>query len=125
MRIASLEYVNNLIKSTGVPYRYVRWQTTVPDDYYFVGEYFEAPSTTLEESGGQEATFILRGYTRQDWLLLEQAKEKIEKACAKTAILSDGTGIAVSYDSATIVPTADAQVKSIKINLTIHEWKVK
>ena len=125
MRIASLEYVNNLIKSTGIPYRYVRWNSTVPDDCYFVGEYFEAPSMTLEESGRQEATFIIRGYTRQDWLALEQAKEKIEKACAKTAILSDGTGIAVSYDSAMIVPTGDAQLKSIKINLTIQEWKVK
>ena len=124
MSIAALAYVANLMQSVGIPYEFMRWNTPPPDDYYFVGEYIEVPSPTKEESGKQETTFILRGYTRGSWFLLEQAKAKIEKNCAKTAILPDGTGIAVFYDSATVVPTGDNELKSIKINLTIQEWSV-
>lgn len=125
MSIAALEYINNLMQSMGIPYEFMRWNTEPPDSYYFVGEYNEHAMTTMEEDGRQDATFILRGYTRGSWLLLEQAKAKIEQSVPKTAILSDGTGIAVFYGSGTIVPTADAELKSIKIDLTIQEWKVK
>lgn len=124
MSIAALAYIASLMQHMGIPYEFMRWQAETPDDFYFVGEYIEAPSPTKEESGKQETTFILRGFTRGSWLLLEQAKAKIEKQCAKTAILSDGSGIAVFYDSATVVPTGDNELKSIKINLTIQEWSV-
>ena len=56
---------------------------------------------------------------------LEQAKAKIESAVPITAILPDGTGIAVFYESGMVVPTGDMQLKSMKIDLTIQEWKVK
>lgn len=124
MRIASMAFLNNMLRSTGIPIEFMRWNNGVPDDYYFTWEYFESPSAMLEENGKQETTVILRGYTEKEWLLLEQAKEKIEKACAKTAILEDGSGIAVFYDSATVVPTGDMRLKSIKINLIVQEWKV-
>ena len=124
MSIAALAYIADLMQSMGIPYDFMRWNTEPPDDYYFVGEYIEEPSPTKQESGKQDTTFILRGFTRGSWLLLEQAKAKIEKNCAKTAILSDGSGIAVFYDSATVVPTGDSELKSVKINLTIQEWRV-
>lgn len=124
MRIASLNYMSNLLQSIGIPYAYMRWKGEHTEDFYSVGEYIEAPSMTLEENGYQESTFILRLFTRKDWLILEQAKEKIEKNVSKTAILNDGTGIAVFYESATVVPTGTADLKSIKINLTVQEWKV-
>lgn len=124
MSIAVLEYIGNLMQTIEVPYEFGRWNSAIPPDGYFVGEYIETPSMTREEDGYQESTFILRGYTRGTWLALEQAKEKIEKHIPKTAILDDGTGIAVFYESATVVPTYDADLKSIKINLTIKEWKV-
>jgi len=123
MSIAALEYMKNLMQSMGIPYQFMLWNEEPPDTY-FVGEYIEIPSLTKEESGKQDATFILRGFTRGSWLSLEQAKAKIEKSCAKTAILNDGSGIAVFYDSATVVPTMDNQLKSIKINLIIQEWRV-
>lgn len=124
MSIAALAYIADLMQSMGIPYDFMRWNTEPPDDYYFVGEYIEEPSLTKQESGKQDTTFILRGFTRGSWLLLEQAKAKIEKNCAKTAILANGSGIAVFYDSATVVPTGDSELKSIKINLTIQEWSV-
>lgn len=124
MGISALKYIADLMKNIGIPYEFARWNSGTPPDGYFVGEYIEAPSLTKEESGYQESTFILRGFTRQTWLVLEQAKEKIEKSIPQTAILDDGTGIAVFYESATVVPTNDADLKSIKINLNIQEWKV-
>lgn len=125
MSIAALKYVSDMMHEIGVPYAYERWNEQ-PPDYYCVGEsYTEIPSMTKEEDGRQETTLYLRLFTRREWLLLEQAKELIEKNCARTAILEDGTGIAVFYDGATITPTGDAELKSMKINLTIQEWKVK
>lgn len=124
MSISALKYIKELMQSMGIPYEFMRWNSGAPPDCYFVGEYIESPPTTLDENGHQETTFILRGFTRKEWLLLEQAKAKIEANAAKTAILDDGSGIAVFYESATSVATADAELKSIKINLTIQEWKV-
>ena len=124
MTIAALEYMKNLMQSMGIPYEFMRWNIE-PPECYFVGEYLESPSLVREESGKQDSTFILRGFTRGSWLQLEQYKAIIEKNCARTAIMADGSGIAVFYDSATIVPTMDNELKSIKINLSIQEWRVK
>lgn len=127
MSAAALGYIATMMREIGVPYRYERWKSEeLPDDYYCVGEsYTEIPLLTKEEDGRHETTLYLRLFTRREWLLLEQAKDLIESHCARTAILDDGTGIAVFYDSAMIVPTGDAELKSMKINLTIQEWKVK
>ena len=124
MSIASLSHIAGLMKSLSIPYAFMEWKSKPPEDYYFVGEYNEVPSLTREENGYGETTFVLRGFTRGDWLLLEEAREKIEQSAAYTDILPDGTGIAVCYDSAYVVPTGDAELKSIKINLSIQEWKV-
>lgn len=124
MSVAALKYVEEMMAGLNIPYAFMRWNTHPPDDYYFVGEYIESAMVTREEDGHQDTTFILRGFTRGDWLSLEKAKEKIEKQCAKTAILADGTGIAVFYESGAVVPTYDAELKSVKINLQIQEWKV-
>ena len=125
MSMASMEYVAGMMSKIPLPYAYMRWTGETIPDVYFVGEYSEVPSSTREENGRQDVTVILRGFTRGSWLRLEEAKEKIEKRCAKTVILPDGTGLAVFYDSAMPVPTGDADLKSIKINLTIQEWRVK
>jgi hypothetical protein len=125
MSIAALQYINSLLQGMGVPYRFMRWEEQPPNEYYSVGEYIESPGMTREENGRSDATFILRLFTRKEWLTLESAKAKIESGLPKTAILPDGTGIAVFYESAMIVPTGDMVPKSMQINLTIQEWKVK
>lgn len=128
MTIDALQYVGELLENAGINYQFMRWevgQTGIPPDCYFVGEYMESPSLTLEENGFLESTFVLRGFTRGAWLLLEESKAKIEQAVPKTVILPSGAGIAVFYDSAIVVPTGDDELKSIKINLKIQEWKVK
>ena len=124
MTEATLNYVDTLMESIGIPYEFESWNADEIPEVYFTGAYIEHPSTQKSENGSQENTFILRGYTRGDWILLEQAKTKIEANTEQTTILDDGTGIAVSYDGATPAPTGDAELKSIKINLNIQEWKV-
>jgi hypothetical protein len=124
MSEGTLKYMADLMARLEIPYEFLRWNSGIPPDYYFVGDYIEEESLTKEENGFQRSTFILRGYTRQSAMLLERAKAKIEKNACKTAILPDGTGIAVFYATGGYVPTGDAELKSIKINLTIQEWRV-
>ena len=60
---------------------------------------------------------------------LIEVQEKIKKAFpsigGKTAVLDDGSGIAVFYDTALPIPTGEAELKKIEIYLTIKLWKVE
>lgn len=93
---------------------------------YFVGEYTE--TETSDESGLQESTFLLTGFSRGSWLDLENAKERIEKrfnrVSGRIGITDSGSAVAIFYAHSLIVPTGDAELKSIQINLNIKEWKV-
>lgn len=123
----AVEYVSGMMSGLALPHapwRYSRKAGDPMPDAYFSSDYNEVPSATAEENGMRPVTVILRGYTRGDMLSLFVAAGKIEKSCAKTVILPDGTGLAVFYDSAMPVPTGDAQLKSIKINLNIQVWRV-
>lgn len=121
--MTSLKFVSDLMEKNGIPYAFGEWKEKPPDRYW-VGSYLEPEMLTREEDGRQEITFILRGYTRGSWLLLEQDKATIEKHASQTAILPDGTGIAVFYAGGDVVPTADSEIVSMKINLEINEWSV-
>lgn len=123
MSIEALEYINNLIKSLISNYRFMEWKSDVPA-IYWIGEYQENASTTKEENGKQDTTFILTGTTRGSWLSLEEDKQTIENGITQTAILGNGSGIAVFYENALVIPTGDAELKRLQINLTIKEWKV-
>lgn len=119
------EYVDGMMGGLALSHAPWRYSQTPLPDLYFISDYSEVPSATAEENGMRPVTVILRGYTRQDMLSLFVAAGKIEKSCAKTEILPDGTGIAVFYDTAMPVPTGDGQLKSIKINLNIQVWRVR
>ena len=93
---------------------------------YFVGEYIE--TETFTEDGLTECNFIITGFTRGSWLELEEAKEKIARyfnhVTGKVGITSSGSAVAIFFAHSLTVPTGDAELKSIQINLTIKEWKV-
>lgn len=124
MTEAAIAWVGNLMDSLSIPYAFMEWKEKPPEEGYFVGDYIESPTVDRTENGHAEYTFILRGFTRKEWTFLEQAKRKIEKKAASTTILPDGTGLAVFYDYGEHVPTGDASLKSIKINLRMQEWRV-
>lgn len=121
MTIEALQFITQQLIQ--INYEFGQW-TSHPVPYpYWVGEYNELES--INEDGMQETTFILTGTTRNSWLELENDKKKIEQLFKdKTAILSNGNGIAVFYVNALLVPVDDAELKRMQINLQIKEWKV-
>lgn len=124
MTLAAMKYITDLMDSIGVPFAFMRWNDEIPPRYW-VGSCIEPVSLTREESGRQDTTLYLQGYAgKEDWMLLFQDKENIEKHAANTAILPDGTGIAVFYAGADIVPVGDSDIVSMKINLDLQEWRV-
>lgn len=123
MSISVLKFISEKLERLKIPYVFEEWTASEAPDPYFVGEYNEVESTEREENGYQETTFILTG-TGRKWLGLEQAKEIIENNITESAILPNGNGIAVFYSNSFPVPTGDAELKRIQINLTIKEWRV-
>ena len=120
-----LKIISDAMSELNLNYEFMEWNSA-PRYPYFTGEYQESASTT--EDGLQEATFILNGFSRSSWLALENAKEAIEnyfnKISGKTVISSNGNGVAVFYANSLVIPTENAELKRIQINLSIKEWKV-
>lgn len=119
-----LEFIKNELAFIGVPYEFMRW-TDIASYPYFVGEYTGVPTDT--EDGNRDSTFILTGFTRNSWLELEQIREKVERHFSASGGLrgqtSDGGAVAVFYSSAFPVPTGEADLKKIQINLDVKEWR--
>ena len=125
MTVNGMAYLASRLEANGIPFAWMRWEgeTATESNYYFVGEASENETDTRQESGKQESTVTLRGFTRGTWLMLLQAKETIEAGLPVQSKLEDGTGIAICYDAGNMVSTSDAELKSIKIDLTVQEWK--
>lgn len=126
MSIAALKVISDGMEALNLAYGFGMYYGNPVVYPYFVGEYTETEPTT--EDGLQETSFLLTGFSRESWLALEQAKEKIEnyfnKISGKTVITDNGSAVAVFYANALIVPTGDAELKRMQINLKIMEWKV-
>ena len=125
MSKAVLNAVSDGMAAIGMNYEYQEW-TDDPVYPYFTGEYQEFEP--LNEDGMQETSFILTGFTRGSYSDLEAAREKIEKKFNPISgykVSTDDSVVAIFYALAlSNVPTGDAKLKKIQINLTIKEWKV-
>lgn len=129
MSKAVLNIIDSAMKSIGLEYGFGEYggnsngKIVYP---YWVGSYTETEPYT--EDGLQESTVMITGFSRGSWLDLENGKGKIEKhfnrVSGKVGITSSGNAVAIFYAGALIVPTGDAELKSIQINLSIKEWKV-
>lgn len=129
MSIDTLKIISDAMKELGLAYgfgRYTPEHGTPVADPYFVGEYQE--TIPMTEDGLQESTFLLTGFGRASWLTLEDAKERIQRhfnmVGGKTVITDNGSAVSIFYANSMIVPTNDAELKRIQINLNIKEWKV-
>lgn len=120
-----LKIIKDAMKALGLNYAFMEWNGK-PAYPYFVGEYQETPS--LNEDGLQESTFLLTGFSRESWMALEDAKEKIStyfnQVGGRTVIADNGSAVAVFYSNSLVIPTGDAELKKIQINLDVKEWKV-
>ena len=124
MTTQAMKYIEDLMRSLGIPYDFMIWQEPIIPERYYVGEYTEVESPYEEESGYQETSFMLTGFTNSAWSLLEKDKAAIKKALPKKVIFPDGSACAVLYANAFPIRQDNISLKRIKINLTIKEWKV-
>lgn len=126
MTTAALKTIADAMSALGLEYAFGVYAGDPVVYPYFVGEYTETEPMT--EDGLQNTTFLLTGFHRGTWMELEQAKEKIEnyfnRVSGKTVITDSGSGVAIFYANTLIVPTGDAELKRIQINLQVKEWKV-
>lgn len=124
MTIESLGVVSEFMKSLGLNYEFMEW-TSAPVYPYFVGEYQEIPPPN--EDGEEESTFILTGFSKDSWIQLDEAKKKIKEYFSKVGKIvttESNSAVAVFYANSFPVPTGDAELKKIQINLTVKEWSV-
>lgn len=118
-----LKFINEQLSALGIPFEFGEWTSDIKYPY-FVGEITEDEPMT--EDGAEEATFILTGFHRGKYIDLEECKAKIRKHFdpihglrAKT----DSGAIAVFFAGAFNVPTGEADLKRIQINLNVKTWK--
>jgi hypothetical protein len=122
MSKGSLKIISDMLTNAGINYEFGEWTSEIVYPY-FTGEYQE--EAPINEDGLIETNFILVGFSRGSWLDLENAKEIIRRLFSNfTVITESGSGLAIYYNGAFIVPTGDAELKRIEIRLNIKEWMV-
>ena len=116
------------LDALGINYDFEEWKGK-PQYPYFTGEYQEVES--LNEYGEQETQFILNGFARgiTAHADLEEAKNKIKKhfpgVGGRLATTESGSRVAIFYaNTMGNLPTGDAELKRIQINLKVKEWSV-
>lgn len=127
MSINILKAVSDGMAAAGLSYEFGEWTSDVVYPYW-TGEYQE--SEPFSEDGMSDSTFILTGWTRGKYIELEQDKEKIIKQFHQIdgymVTADDGSVVAIFYASAIGgIPTGDAELKKIQVNLVVKEWKVE
>lgn len=123
----ALKIISQAMDALGLEYDFVRYDKKPVVYPYWVGEYQETAPTS--ESGHSTSSFLLTGFHRGAWDDLETQKESIanyfNKVSGKTVMAEDGSAVAIFYSNSLILPTMDAELKRIQINLDVHEWSVK
>lgn len=123
--IEVLNVIDKCLESIGINYEFGSWTSDVKYPY-FVGEYEEEEPTS--EDGFTESIFILNGFSRNDWLALEKAKQKIKKLfntiSGKIVTTETNAVVAIFYTNSTPVPTGDEELKKVEIRLKIKKWSV-
>ena len=118
-----LKFINEQMEALQIPYEFGEWTSDVQYPY-FVGECTEVESVT--EDGGSEASFILTGFHRGDYITLEEIKNKIKKHFPSVhglRVQTESGAIAAFYGGAFFVPTGEAKLRKIQINLKIKTWE--
>ena len=122
MSKAVLKTIDDAMSEMGINYEYMEW-TSPPVYPYFTGEYQEVENPN--EDGKQETQFILNGFARGEgaFLALENAKEQIKEYLLDGRLVSTEKSVVAIFYANTLanLPTGDAELKRIQINLTIKE----
>lgn len=118
-----LKFTNKEMDAIAVPYQYGEWKGKVVYPYG-VGEIIE--EATMTEDGAEESTLMLTFWHRGSLIELEEIKAKIKKHFHPIYGLrsdTDSGTIAAFFDTAFLVPSGEADIFKMQINLKIKEWK--
>ena len=120
-----LKLINEQMDILSIPYEFGEWTATTQTYPYFVGEVL-SNETMLAEDGMTETNFILTGFHRGKAIQLETIKERIRKhfnAVSGLRVKTDSGAIVALYDGSFYIPSGEADLKKIQINIKILEWK--
>lgn len=118
-----LKFISDQMDMIEVPYEFGEWTSDIVYPY-FVGEITEEPIAT--EDGHEKSTMLLTGFHRGKMIDLLTVKEKIKSHFPPVYGLrgeTDSGAIAVFFDGFFQIPSGEADLKKIQINLKIQEWK--
>ena len=119
-----LKFISKQMDLLGVPYEFGQWSSAVTYPY-FVGEQV-SPEAFPAEDGSEESEILLTGFHLGKMIDLETVKNKIKRHFSPwTGLISktDSGSIAVFFDGSFYIPTGEADLNKIQINLKIKEWK--
>jgi len=126
MTCEALGFIAREMETLNLKYEFMQF-TGVVAHPYFVGEYTEVEP--MNEDGYEETNFILTGTTKGTYFELERCKQKIKEnfnpISGKTFVADSGATAVVFYCNSFPIPTGNAELKRLQINLKIKEWKVK
>lgn len=119
-----LKFINEQMDIIAVPYEFGEWSSE-NTNLYFVGEITEEP--TITEDGRESSTMLLTGFHRGKMIDLLTVMKKIKSHFSPVHGLrgqtDSGSSIAVFFDGYFVIPSGEADLKKIQINLKIYEWK--
>lgn len=119
----ALVIITDEMQKINVPYEFMQWTSTV-EDRYWVGEFTETPTDT--EDGYEEGTLMLTGTTSGSWSTLMQDRKKIKNHFPNMTGFGKNTDngvVVIFYSNSLPIPTGEANLKRIQINLQIKAWK--
>lgn len=119
-----LKLINEQMDILSIPYEFGEW-TQATQYPYFVGEITSGESMPNED-GMAETNFILTGFHRGKTIDLETVKEQVRKHFNPVSGLRMDTNsgaIIALYDGSFYIPSGEADLKKIQINIKILEWK--
>ena len=119
-----LKFINSKMTEAEVPYEFGQWSSAVVYPY-FVGEISESPTNT--EDGREQSTMLLTGFHRGNFSdllsVMERIKSLFDPIHGLRGQTDSGSAIVVYFDGFFVVPSGEAELKKIQINLKIYEWK--
>ena len=118
-----LKFISEQMESIGIPYEFMEWTSEITYPYY-VGEITE--DTVEAEDGEEHSTMLLTGFSRGKMIDLIKDKDKIKSHFPPVygrRGQTDGGAIAVFFDGFFPIPSGEADLYKIQINLQIIEMK--
>lgn len=119
----ALGIIKDEMHKIGIPYEFVTFNSPVIDRYW-VGEYAEPDNGS--EDGYEEGTLLLTGTTKGLWSLLMDDRNTLKNHFPPIEGLRNATDsgtVVIFYENSIPVPTGDANLKRMQVNLRIKSWK--